>query len=171
MKGCVNKSLADQLRPFKYAGIKGRVIILFATWFFTGLIPLAPGTWGSLAALPFAACAYGFSLLSSCISLALILIISIPVAGGAAQIMLMDDPPSVVIDEATGIFVTLFLIPISWMSVTAGFVLFRIFDILKPFPVGMIDKKVRGGTGIVLDDVMAGIYANVAMRIFLILMG
>lgn len=170
MKRIVNKSLADNLRLFKYADIKGRVILFFATWFFTGLIPFAPGTWGSLAALPFAALANSLGPFFSYLSIALILIISIPVAGRAAHIMRMEDPSSVVIDEAAGIFVTLFLIPVSWVSVIAGFVLFRIFDILKPFPIGLIDKKVRGGRGIVLDDVMAGIYANVGVRIFLILM-
>ncbi|MBN1907599.1 MAG: phosphatidylglycerophosphatase A [Deltaproteobacteria bacterium] len=162
--------MADNLRLFKYADIKGRFILFFATWFFTGLIPFAPGTWGSLAALPFAALANSLGPFFSYLSIALILIISIPVAGRAAQIMQMEDPSSVVIDEAAGIFVTLFLIPVSWMSVIAGFVLFRIFDILKPFPIGLIDKKVRGGRGIVFDDVMAGIYANVGVRIFLILM-
>ncbi|NLD37930.1 MAG: phosphatidylglycerophosphatase A [Desulfatiglans sp.] len=168
MKGHEEKGFAGK-RLLNNADTKGRVILFFATWFFTGLIPFAPGTWGSIAALPFVACAYSFGLFFSCIFLTLILIISIPVAGRASQIMKLNDPSSVVIDEAAGIFVTLFLIPVSWMNVIAGLVLFRIFDILKPFPAGLIDKKVRGGLGIVLDDVMAGIYANVGVRIILIL--
>jgi phosphatidylglycerophosphatase A len=156
-------------RFFKERGWKEKGILFLATWFFTGLIPFAPGTWGSFAALPFAALAYSFGLFSSCVSIAFILIISIPVSGRAAEIIKTEDPSSVVIDEVAGIFITLFLIPLSWMSVMAGFVLFRVFDILKPFPIGLIDKNVRGGTGIVLDDVMAGIYANVGLRIILIL--
>lgn len=169
MKGRVKKSLAENLGLFKYADTKGRVILFFATWFFTGIIPSAPGTWGSLAALPFATLAYSFGITLSSISIALILIISIPISGMAAKIMRMEDPSSVVIDEVAGIFVTLFWIPVSWTGVIAGFVLFRIFDILKPFPIGLIDKKVRGGRGIVFDDVVAGIYANVGVRIILIL--
>jgi len=148
---------------------KGHVILFFATWFFTGLIPFAPGTWGSMAALPFAVMSNSLGAFFSSLCIAFMLIISIPVAGRAAQIMRMEDPPSVVIDEAAGIFVTLFLIPVTWKAIIAGFVLFRIFDIFKPFPVGLIDKKVRGGTGIVLDDLMAGIYANAGGRIILIL--
>lgn len=153
----------------KAMNAKERIICFFATWFFTGLIPFAPGTWGSLAAIPFAALAYSFGITFSCIAIALILIISIPVSGMAAEIMRMEDPSSVVIDEVAGVFVTLFLIPLSWTSVIAGLILFRVFDILKPFPVGLIDKKVRGGRGIVLDDVVAGIYANVGLRLILIL--
>ena len=97
----------------------------------------------------------------------LIIILSIPVSGMASKIMNREDPPSVVIDEVAGIFVALFLIPVSWTSIISGFVLFRVLDILKPFPAGLIDKKVNGGTGIVLDDVVAGIYANVCLRLIL----
>jgi phosphatidylglycerophosphatase A len=155
---------------FKKMAWNRRFMLFFATWFYSGLIPFAPGTWGTIAAVPFAACAYSFGFITSCISITLILVIAISVSGKAANIMRMDDPSSVVIDEVAGMFVTLFLIPLSWMSVIAGFVLFRIFDIVKPFPVGLIDKKVHGGAGIVLDDVMAGIYANVGVRMILILM-
>jgi phosphatidylglycerophosphatase A len=163
------KKSSVNLEIFKEIGWKKRGILFFATWFYTGLIPFAPGTWGSIAALPFAALANSLGPLSSSLSIALMLIVSIPVSGMAAEIMRMEDPSSVVIDEVAGIFVTLFLIPVSWMSVIIGFILFRIFDILKPFPVGLIDKKLHGGTGIVLDDVMAGIYANVGLRLILIL--
>lgn len=154
---------------FKDSSAPDKLILFFATWFFTGLIPFAPGTWGSLAALAFAAGAYSLGFLSSVLSLAIIIIISIPVSGMASKIMGREDPPSVVIDEVAGIFVTLFLIPVSWTGIIAGFVLFRIFDILKPFPAGLIDKKVKGGTGIVLDDLTAGVYANVCLRIIFLL--
>ena len=153
----------------KGSGTSAKIILFFATWFGTGYIPFAPGTWGSLAALPFAAGAYSLGVLYSCLSLVLIVILSIPVSGRASKILHREDPSSVVIDEAAGIFVSLFLIPVSWTSVIAGFALFRIFDILKPFPVGLIDKKVKGGTGIVLDDIMAGVYANVCLRMILII--
>ncbi len=154
---------------FKGSGVSDRIVLFFATWFCAGLIPFAPGTWGSLAALPFAVGAYSLGVFFSCISIVLIVILSIPLSGMASRIMNREDPAPVVIDEVAGIFVTLFLIPVSWTSIISGFVLFRILDILKPFPAGLIDKKVKGGTGIVLDDVMAGIYANVCLRIILIL--
>ncbi|NLA75127.1 MAG: phosphatidylglycerophosphatase A [Deltaproteobacteria bacterium] len=155
--------------PIRNADKKARVILFFATWFFTGLIPFAPGTWGSLAALPFAVLAYNHGLTVSCLSMVLIILVSIPVSESAASIMGLKDPPSVVIDEAAGVFVTLFLIPVSWTNIITGLILFRIFDIFKPFPAGLIDKKVRGGAGIVLDDIVAGIYANLGLRVILAL--
>lgn len=153
---------------FRVSGMPDKILLIIATWFGVGLIPFAPGTWGSLAALPFAAWAYSQGPIFSCLALLTIFIFSIPVSGRASRLMKMEDPSPVVIDEVAGIFVTLFLVPISWTGVVIGFILFRIFDILKPFPVGLIDRKVRGGAGIVLDDIMAGIYANVGLWVILI---
>ena len=152
----------------KGAGISDRIIIFFATWFWTGFIPFGAGTWGSLAALPFAAGAYSLGVFFSCLSLLIIVILSIPVAGKASRIMKHKDPSFVVIDEAAGIFMTFFWVPVSWTSIIIGFVLFRLFDIVKPWPAGLIDKKLEGGAGIVLDDVVAGVYANVFLRAILI---
>ena len=163
-----NKKNKSALSIFKDAGTPDKLVLLIATWFGTGLIPFAPGTWGSLAALPFAAGAYSLGIIYSCLSLLIIFSFSIPVSGRASKILKAEDPSSVVIDEVAGIFVTLFLIPVSWTNIAAGFILFRIFDIIKPFPVGMIDKRIKGGAGIVLDDIMAGVYANVGLRIILI---
>jgi len=163
----MNKKKESVSDFFKASGAPDKLILLIATWFGVGLVPFAPGTWGSLAALPFAAGAYSLGLVFSCLALLLIFLISIPVSGSASKIMKREDPSPVVIDEVAGIFVTLFLIPLSWTGIVAGFILFRIFDIIKPFPVGFIDKKIKGGAGIVLDDIMAGVYANVCLRIIL----
>jgi phosphatidylglycerophosphatase A len=165
MKGNKKESASDF---FRSAGISDKIILIFATWFGSGLIPFASGTWGSMAALPFAAAAYSAGLIFSCLSMMVIFFFSIPVSGIASRIMKREDPSPVVIDEVAGIFVTLFLIPVSWTGIVAGFILFRIFDIIKPFPVGLIDKKLKGGAGIVLDDIMAGVYANVCLRVILI---
>lgn len=153
---------------FKKSKSNEKIILLIAAWFGTGFIPFAPGTWGSLAALPFAAGAYSLGIISSCLSLVLIIVFSIWISGNASKILKMEDPSAVVIDEVAGIFVTMFLIPVSWTGIIAGFILFRFFDILKPFPAGLVDRKVKGGTGIVLDDILAGVYANVCLRIILI---
>ena len=155
-----------------FKGLSGidKAILLLATWFCSGLVPFAPGTWGSLLALPFVAVAYYPGFAYSCLSLIIIFLVSIPVSGRASQLLKKEDPSAVVIDEVTGIFVSMFLIHVSWTSIVCGFILFRIFDIIKPFPVGLIDRKIKGGTGIVLDDVMAGIYANVGLRIILFFM-
>lgn len=162
----------DQNNPsyidaFKKSDFTEKIILIFATWFGSGFLPLAPGTWGSLISLPFAVGAYSFGFIYSCLSLVLILILSILISGAAAKIFNREDPPPVVIDETAGIFATLFFIPVSWTGIIAGFVLFRLFDILKPFPIGLVDRRIRGGTGIVLDDIVAGIYANICLRIIL----
>lgn len=164
----LNKKQSVSMGFFKDSKWSDKMVLFFATWFCSGLIPFAPGTWGSLAALPFAAALYSIGPFYSCLFMVFILLVSIPVSGRASKLMKEEDPSAIVIDEAAGIFVTLFLIPVSWATIVTGFILFRIFDIIKPFPAGLIDKKIKGGTGIVLDDVMAGVYANVCLRVILI---
>ncbi len=77
-----------------------------------------------------------------------------------------DDPEEVVIDEVAGLLLTTFLLPASWSAICLGFILFRAFDIIKPFPAGQ-SEKLPGGLGIVMDDLVAGVYAYAAMRIIL----
>jgi phosphatidylglycerophosphatase A len=156
---------------FRRAGLSGKVALIFSTWFGAGLIPGAPGTFGSLGAIPLVIVFYCLGALY----MNLFLIVIIPFALWASEIsrrlLERDDPSEVVIDEVAGLFMALFLLPLSWLSITAGFLLFRIFDIFKPFPIGMIDRRVKGGTGIVLDDILAGIYANICVRVLLIFIG
>jgi phosphatidylglycerophosphatase A len=90
------------------------------------------------------------------------------VSGVTQDLLGRIDPPQVVIDEVGGILVALFLVPGSWLSFSLGFLLFRIFDIMKPFPVRRAEA-VKGGKGIVLDDFLAGIYANLCLRFILFL--
>jgi phosphatidylglycerophosphatase A len=85
-------------------------------------------------------------------------------AGEAEVIFGQKDPRRVVIDEIAGMLVTMLGIGLTHQALIAGFVLFRIFDITKPYPANLIDRKMKGGAGIVLDDVVAGIYANLALR-------
>ena len=77
------------------------------------------------------------------------------------------DPSEVVIDEVAGFWVAICLVPLTWKILLVAFVLFRILDILKPFPIGYIDKKVSGGAGIVLDDVVAGLIVNIFLQIMI----
>ena len=162
-----NKS--SQKGLFKQLKSTDKILLLIAAWFGAGFIPFAPGTWGSLATLPFAAGAYSLGIIPSVLSFVFIIILSIPISGAASKILKREDPSEVVIDEAAGIFVTMFLIPVSWSGIIAGFILFRFFDILKPFPIRLIDRRIKGGAGIVLDDIMAGVYGNVCLRIILFL--
>lgn len=139
------------------------IIIFFATGCYAGKIPLAPGTWGT---------AVGFVLWwfirtmphpAYAATLAVFIIFSVWVAGFARVIFEKDDPPEVVIDEIAGFLVTMAFHDVGfWMGVV-GFALFRFFDIVKPWPVRLIDRKMKDGRGIVLDDVMAGVYANAVL--------
>jgi phosphatidylglycerophosphatase A len=144
----------------------GRRLILFcATGCGSGYAPVAPGTAGTAVGIVI------FFLLSP-LSLALYLLTTaafsfaaIWCAHEAALLLQMKDPPPVVIDEIAGYLVTMASFPCTEQYVAAGFVLFRLFDIVKPFPARWIDRKVGGGYGIVLDDIAAGIYANIVLQI------
>lgn len=134
-----------------------------------GLLPVAPGTFGTIATVPLI---LGLNILGIWYSLlALVIISSIAVwVSGLSQILLdRKDPPEIVIDEVAGFLVTMFLLPHTWPAIAIGFVLFRFFDIIKPYPIKKVEI-LRGGFGIVMDDLLAGVYANVGMRIILLLL-
>ena len=92
------------------------------------------------------------------------------VAGQAEQLLGAKDPGCIVIDEIAGMAVTFLGVPFSVPAVIIGFVLFRFFDILKPFPVGYMEKRLSGGLGVVMDDVAAGVMSNVALHVILAVM-
>lgn len=135
----------------------------FATGFYSGLLPKAPGTWGSLLA---AMSAPVFTLTGSSIWVfsilgLLFLIIGIPVSSAYEKQTGVTDPSEVVIDEIAGQFLAFILVPVTPFTLILGFILFRIFDIFKPFPANYAQNNMPGGWGIMLDDIVAGIYAGV----------
>jgi len=139
-----------------------------ALGFGSGLIPIMPGTFGSLAAVP---------LLLITANAPLWLFIGLTLAasvggiylcGKTAEDMKVHDHGSIVWDEVAGMLITFLFVPITAASLLAGFVLFRIFDILKPWPIGVIDKRLHGGTGIMLDDIVAGIMACACLHIMML---
>ncbi|MDE0538203.1 MAG: phosphatidylglycerophosphatase A [Rhodospirillales bacterium] len=137
---------------------------LIWTWFGFGLLPKAPGTWGSLAALPFAwfICSYGgYQILL--LATAVIFAVGVWMSGIAAAESGAEDPGEVVIDEVAGQWLTLVVVPPDFLLYAAGFVLFRVFDIWKPWPVSWVDRKLKGGLGIMADDILAGVYAAVIL--------
>lgn len=137
---------------------------LLATWWGSGLLPRAPGTWGSLAALPFA---WGIALLGGWPALAVatvgVFAIGVWSAGVYAERTGGEDPGAVVIDEVAGQWLVLIPAPLDPLWYAAGFVLFRLFDIWKPWPVSLADRQVKGGLGIMLDDILAGCYGLAVM--------
>jgi phosphatidylglycerophosphatase A len=134
---------------------------LIATWFGVGLIRGAPGTWGSLAALP---CAAGLYLLGGPWLLAgatgLVALAGLWASGRYAAALASADPGAVVVDEVAGQWLALLPLPLDLWWYAAAFALFRLFDIAKPWPVGWLDRNLAGGPGIMADDLAAGALAG-----------
>ena len=152
---------------FRKGNLAERAALILSSWFGSGLAPFASGTFGTLAAIPFVAVVNYLGKVPSSVFLVMLCAIAFWSAHVAGRRLGVDDPSEVVIDEAAGFCVSVFMLPITLLSFALGFVFFRAFDILKPFPIGMIDKKVKGGLGIVLDDLVAGVFANLCIRIIL----
>jgi len=143
---------------------------LIATWFGSGLLPGAPGTWGSLAALPFAwALVWLGGYLALLAAIGIIFGIGIWAAGHYTQASGLKDCQNVVVDEVAGQWLSLLFVPLDAVAYLTAFLLFRICDIFKPWPANMADRKVYGGFGIMLDDVIAGAYALFLMHLGLYL--
>lgn len=134
--------------------------VIAATWFGSGLLTPAPGTWGTLAAVPFALLIHwiGGSLLLLAAAIA-IFTLGIWAAGTYCRAAEKEDASEVVIDEVAAIWLVFAALPLSPSGWFAGFVLFRLFDILKPWPIRAIERRFKGGTGVMADDVVAAIFA------------
>jgi phosphatidylglycerophosphatase A len=144
--------------------VKQKTIIFLATGGLIGFSPVAPGTFGSLAALPVCLLISLLPVGSALIFIVALTLFSTWVAHSAEKIEAQKDPKEVVIDEICGMAIALFALPFAPVFIIGGFALFRVFDILKPFPIRWVDKKVPGGLGIMLDDIIAGIFANGMIR-------
>jgi phosphatidylglycerophosphatase A len=140
-------------------------IHFLALGFGSGLLPKAPGTYGTLAAIPL------YLLLaptSVSTYLAIVIIMSIAgiyICGKAAEDAGVPDHGAIVWDEIVGFLITMFLVPLTWQSIVVGFILFRIFDIFKPWPISYVDKNLHGGLGIMVDDILAGLAALACMHL------
>jgi phosphatidylglycerophosphatase A len=145
------------------------LIVFIATGIYSGYSPIAPGTAGSVVGLVLVWFVTGpmwaSSPLLTVIAFALAFAISCWISGRAEEIFHEPDSSKIVIDEVLGMAVTMFGNPITVPYLLAGFLLFRIFDIVKPFPASSIDRSVPGGTGVMLDDFVVAIYANILLQI------
>jgi phosphatidylglycerophosphatase A len=148
-----------------------RLTLFIASGAYTGYIPVASGTWGTLVAFPlfwwvfdpcrqFSAPLYlGMYIIS--------VAFAVWIAGRAEAILREHDSHAIVIDEIVGYLgATLFMAP-TWKNTLIAFLMFRALDVIKPFPAGAIDRSMPGGAGVVLDDVVSGLYANLATRVLL----
>ncbi len=136
-----------------------------ATGFYVGKIGRAPGTWGSLFAFLPWLFIKDLPLPTYLLVLLALLVLGFFISGSAEKILDCPDAGCIVIDEILGMFITLTAVPHHPFAWLLGFILFRIFDITKPFPISWFDQKIHGGTGIMMDDVMAGLFAFISLQI------
>ncbi|MBD3609524.1 MAG: phosphatidylglycerophosphatase A [Gammaproteobacteria bacterium] len=139
--------------------------------FGSGLSRFAPGTMGTLAAIPVFLL---MTQLGSDIYLWLtvfLAVLGIYLCGYTAKALGVHDHGGIVWDEVVGFLITMFMAPEGWLWIVIGFVLFRLFDIWKPWPIAILDKHVQGGLGIMLDDVLAGLFAWLGLQLLIPLIG
>jgi phosphatidylglycerophosphatase A len=136
---------------------------VLATWFGCGHVPIAPGTAGTLGAVPLYLALRPFGHVAVAIAAVALTAVGIWVADIVARETGLKDPQLVVIDEVAGVLVTLSVAQPSWAALAAGVVLFRIFDQTKPWPARTAERKLPGGWGIVLEDVAAGVWGAVVL--------
>jgi phosphatidylglycerophosphatase A len=139
-----------------------------ATGFYVGRIPFAPGTFGTLVAVPLAFLLGQAPPLVSMVVTVAAVFVSVYISELNERESGQHDQGEVVIDEIVGYLVTMLWLPPKWQFLLAGFVLFRFFDILKPYPIRAIDQRMKGGMGVVMDDVAAGIVANLILQIIFV---
>jgi phosphatidylglycerophosphatase A len=140
-------------------------VLFLAFGFGSGLAKKAPGTFGTLAAVPlYCLFAQTGSVFYSLLTL-IVTVAGVWICGIAAEKLGEHDFGGIVWDEIAGYLITMWLAPFDWKAIVAGFLLFRIFDIVKPWPIKWIDRKVKGGLGIMFDDVLAAVFAGVLLQL------
>lgn len=135
--------------------------------FGSGLSPKAPGTVGTLAAIPVYLLVQPLGLLAYTAFVLAAILAGIWICGVASRQLRVHDHPGIVWDEFAGFWVTLWAVPAEWVWIALGFVVFRVFDIVKPWPIGLLDRRVGGGWGIMADDLVAGLMACLTLHIAL----
>jgi phosphatidylglycerophosphatase A len=138
--------------------------------FGSGLAPKAPGTFGTLACIPVYLLLSNLALIPYIIVCLLVCVVGIFICGYTAKVLKIHDHPGIVWDEFAGFLISMIGVSLSWPNILIGFILFRLFDILKPWPISWLDDKVSGGLGIMLDDIVAGLFALAGLHAILYFM-
>ncbi|MBM7038128.1 phosphatidylglycerophosphatase A [Vibrio ulleungensis] len=144
---------------------------LLATGFGSGLSPIVPGTMGTLASIPLYLLLVQLPVSAYIVVLIVTFFIGIKICQVASDDMGVHDHGSIVWDEFVGMWLTMLIVPLlklpadEWKWLIAGFVLFRFFDMVKPWPIGWLDARIHGGLGIMIDDIVAGIMAGISLYI------
>ena len=139
----------------------------FAFGFGSGLMPFAPGTWGTIAAMPVYLLLAGHGMVVYLVCTLIAFLLGVYISGKVSRELGVHDYSGIVWDEVVGYLLTMFLAPINFWWMLIGFMLFRIFDIWKPQPIRFVDQHVHGGLGIMLDDVLAAIPAWLIMQLLI----
>jgi len=156
--------MARPHRPFPTQP-SDRAALILATWFGAGLAPRAPGTVGTLATMPLAVLFCGWPVESQLALLLVMFPLGVAAAHRAGRHYGVADAGQIVVDESIGLLVTLLGLPGRWQILLAGFLLFRLCDIVKPWPASFFDRRVKNGFGVVMDDVVAGAYARLLLTL------
>jgi phosphatidylglycerophosphatase A len=143
---------------------KDFAVKVLASGFGLGFLPKAPGTFGTLLGIPFAYFLHYRGAFPYMLVTVLFSFFAVIISEMAGPLFGEPDSPKIVIDEVAGFLVTMTWLPMTWQSLLIGFILFRIFDAVKPGPIGYLDRKVKGGLGVVIDDLAAGIAANIILQ-------
>ncbi|HEV2321086.1 MAG TPA: phosphatidylglycerophosphatase A [Gammaproteobacteria bacterium] len=154
--------MSGNLKPGQ---VFGHPIHFLAYGFGAGLSPKAPGTMGTVVAVPIYVLLMHLGQPVYWAFLAVALVAGIYICGYTARAIGVDDPKGVVWDEVVGYLITLLGLPLGWLWILGGFLLFRLFDIWKPWPIRWLDRNVKGGLGIMVDDVAAAIPACLLLNI------
>jgi phosphatidylglycerophosphatase A len=159
------------MKPFKInkapSSIWRNPVHFLAFGFGSGASPFLPGTVGSLMALPFYWVLQYLPPLQYALVVVVGFAVGVLICDKTSRDLGVEDHGGIVWDEIIGMWATLFLAPAGWLPMIIGFLLFRVFDIVKPWPVSLADKKVKGGFGVMLDDLLAAVYAGVALHLVL----
>jgi phosphatidylglycerophosphatase A len=163
----VQSDSVDIVNAIKGARPSDKIALIVSTWFSVGLLPGAPGTFGTIGSIPLfllgAALGPGFQFVLTSVVIG----VAIWSSWRAELVLKRVDAREIVIDEVAGFLLTVMFFPFTWRILVAGFFLFRFFDILKPPPIRRVEKIAKGGLGIVLDDLVAGVYAHICVQFLL----
>jgi phosphatidylglycerophosphatase A len=139
---------------------------LLAFGFGSGLSPVAPGTMGTLVAIPFAILLKSMGVIGFWLALIVMFVAGVQICTQVSHKLGVHDHGGIVWDEIVGYCLAIAFVPLQWQWLLAGFVLFRFFDIYKPWPIRQLDQKVSGGFGIMIDDVVAALFTIIVLGVF-----
>ncbi len=155
----------DKNRPLSAKVIMTDPIHFLAFGFGSGLAPKAPGTFGSVVGALIAWCMLWLAPMHYVLLTIIMFGIGVWLCGASSAKLGVHDHSGIVWDEIVGMMITYFLIPKGWIWLVLGFMLFRFFDVLKPWPISWLDKRVHGGFGIMIDDVIAGVFSLAVLQL------